>query len=380
VPKHPTRRSCGVMDIHRQLLSTDPDYRVARSEIENAALAYQARETQVERRPVRRIPVVVHVVHKTAEQNISDAQIRSQIRVLNRDFRKKNVDADQVPAPFKPAAADARIQFRLATRDVYGHRTTGITRKKTSVSSFSQNDRVKSSRTGGADPWPASRYLNIWVCQLEGLLGYAQFPGGPEATDGVVILYTAFGAGGAVKPPFDKGRTATHEIGHWLNLFHIWGDDGTGCGGSDQVPDTPNQADENYGTPTFPQISCNNGPNGDMFMNYMDYTDDAAMYLFTTGQARRMNATLDGARKALFERVPRFPGRLRRSRRARPAVKKVQQRLRRRFHFGDIEVDGVYGPQTEHVVRTFQNHRRRAPWGLGVSGAVERRTWIALWS
>ena len=124
----------------------------------------------------------------------------------------------------------------------------------------------------------------------------------------MVILHTAFGDTGTASAPFDKGRTTTHEVGHWLNLFHIWGDDGTGCQGSDHCPDTPNQGSENYGEPTFPHVSCHNGPNGDLFMDYMDYVDDKAMFMFTTGQATRMNATLNGPRKLLFEALPRFPG------------------------------------------------------------------------
>jgi hypothetical protein len=149
------------------------------------------------------------------------------------------------------------------------------------------------------DPRPTTKYLNFWICNLgEGLLGYAQFPGGPAKTDGVVILYTAFGTTGAAAAPFNLGRTATHEVGHWLNLRHIWGDK-TDCSGSDQVSDTPKAQMPNYGTPTWPHISCNNGPNGDMFMNYMDYVDDAAMFMFTQGQAARLNATLAGPRKKI---------------------------------------------------------------------------------
>jgi hypothetical protein len=137
------------------------------------------------------------------------------------------------------------------------------------------------------------------VCNLsDGLLGYAQFPGGPSKTDGVVILYTAFGTKGVAAAPFNLGRTATHEIGHWLNLRHIWGDR-TDCTGSDGVSDTPRAQMPNTGRPTFPRISCDNGPNGDMFMNYMDYVDDAAMFMFTSGQATRMNACLAGSRKEL---------------------------------------------------------------------------------
>ena len=112
----------------------------------------------------------------------------------------------------------------------------------------------------------------------------------------VVILHSAFGTTGTAAAPFDRGRTATHEIGHWLNLYHIWGDDGTGCNGSDEVDDTPNCAGPNTGFLTFPSISCDNGPDGDMFMNYMDYTDDACMCMFTAEQVARIQATLDGPR------------------------------------------------------------------------------------
>ena len=218
--------------------------------------------------------MVVHVVWNTAAQNISDAQVTSQIDVLNRDFRATNPDVANVPV-FAGLVADARIEFLLATTDPDGNAHQRHHPDATDRSFH--DDAVKSAATGGADPWPADRYLNLWVCQLGGgLLGYAQFPGGPAQTDGVVVLHTAFGTTGTAAPPFDLGRTATHEIGHWLNLFHIWGDDGTGCNGSDLVEDTPNQAGPNTGVPTFPHVSCNNGPNGDLFMNYMDYTDDAA--------------------------------------------------------------------------------------------------------
>lgn len=130
------------------------------------------------------------------------------------------------------------------------------------------------------------------------LLGYAQFPGGPSKTDGVVILNTAFGTTGSAADPFNLGRTATHEIGHFLNLRHIWGD-APNCAGFDLVDDTPNAESPNVGKPTWPHVSCNNGPNGDMFMNYMDYTDDDSMFMVTPGQVSRMHTTLDGPRKSL---------------------------------------------------------------------------------
>lgn len=164
---------------------------------------------------------------------------------------------------------------------------------------------MKKSSQGGDDAWPSSGYLNLWVCNLGSqLLGYAQFPGGSSSTDGVVVLYSSVGSltTPGTASPYNYGRTATHEVGHWLNLYHIWGDDGTSCSGSDLVADTPNQADENYGCPTFPTVSCSNGPNGDMFMNYMDYTNDACMNMFTSGQTARAQALFatGGARYSLL--------------------------------------------------------------------------------
>jgi hypothetical protein len=192
------------------------------------------------------------------------------------------------------------IRFVLAKTDPDGKPTSGITRTKTTVTSFPQDDSVKSGATGGIDAWPSDKYLNLWVCALGGgLLGYAQFPGGPAATDGVVILNTAFGSMGTATAPYNLGRTATHEIGHWLNLRHIWGDT-EDCSGTDFVDDTPNAQLPNYGKPIFPHVSCSNGPNGDMFMNYMDYVDDAAMVMFTAGQVIRMQAALAGPRSSIL--------------------------------------------------------------------------------
>jgi len=197
--------------------------------------------------------------------------------------------------------ADANVQFALAKKDPAGKTTSGIIRIKTTRTSFSDDDSVKSQATGGANPWPSNRYLNIWVCTLAGgLLGYAQFPGGPAQTDGVVILNTAFGTNGTASPPFNLGRTATHEIGHWLNLHHIWGDSSIhSCSDSDFIADTPTQEGPNYGKPGFPHISCSNGPNGDMFMNFMDYVDDDSMFMFTPQQIVRIQATLDGPRSTI---------------------------------------------------------------------------------
>ncbi|TMR32004.1 zinc metalloprotease, partial [Nonomuraea zeae] len=291
------------MPVHRRLLNESTSYRARRSSIENQATTYKLGIRMSSRTGVISIPVVVHVVHNPAapEQNISDEQIHSQIAILNQDFRAANPDVSQVPAVWKGLVSDAMIEFHLATRDPNGQQTSGIVRVPTNRPDFSHDDSVKSSATGGADAWPADQYLNMWVCQLRGgLLGYAQFPGGPPDTDGVVIRHSAFGNTGTAAAPFNLGRTATHEIGHWLNLFHIWGDDGEGCSGDDKVDDTPNQGGGNTGMPKFPHISCNNAPNGDMFMNYMDYTDDAGMFMFTSGQSLRMNACLEGPRASLL--------------------------------------------------------------------------------
>ncbi len=278
---------CGSMEVlHQQML--DPTIAANRQQIEEHTNQFIANYQGNTSRAVITIPVVVHVVYNTTAQNVSNAQIQAQIDRLNLDYRKLNTDASQIPSVWQSIAADYEIEFCLASRDPNGNATTGIIRKQTSVSSFSTNDNVKRTANGGDDAWPASSYLNLWVCNLSGgVLGYAQFPGGNAATDGVVIGYTCFGTGGTAQAPFNLGRTATHEVGHWLNLYHIWGDDGTGCNGSDQVGDTPNQGNENYGCPTFPAVSCSNGPNGDMFMNYMDYTNDACMYMFTNGQKTR---------------------------------------------------------------------------------------------
>ena len=285
---------CATDQVHERLLRTAPEYREARDRSENAAWA--ASRGQVSRRPgVTEIPVVVHVVANTPEQDISAEQVQSQIDVLTADYRARNSDIGLVPEPFAPLVADTMIQFRLADTDPDGNPTDGITRSRTDVAAFSDgDDRVKSAATGGADPWPADRYLNLWVAPLvEGVFGYTQLPGGPPETDGVVINFISFGTLGTATPPFHLGRVATHEVGHWLNLLHIWGDDGDGCNGTDFVDDTPNQAGFNLGVPTFPHITCDNGPNGDMFMNYMDFVDDVAMFMFTAGQAARMQACLD---------------------------------------------------------------------------------------
>ena len=282
------QRNCGSMEVLDRLKMEDPSYAARMGEIEEHTAEF-VRNHQGSTEAVINIPVVIHVLYNTAVQNITDAQILSQIAVLNEDFRLLNADNVNTPSVFAGLKADCEINFVLAKRDPSGNATTGIIRKSTTVTSWSSNDNVKYSSRGGDDAWPAGSYLNIWVCNLGGgLLGYAQFPGGPAITDGVVVGYQYFGRTGTLSAPFNKGRTATHEVGHWLNLRHIWGD--ANCG-NDLVDDTPTQQTSNYGCPTHPKVTCSN-VNGDLFMNYMDYSDDACMYMFTAKQKLRMQAVL----------------------------------------------------------------------------------------
>ena len=248
--------------------------------------------------PTITIPVVVHVLYSNANQNITDAQIASQIEVLNEDFNRLNADTANTPVPWKSIAGTTGINFCLAQVDPNGAPTTGIERRQTTTSSFGTNDNIKRFVNGGLDAWNPTQYFNIWVGNLGNfLLGYAEFPTATLSnTYGVVIHYNYFGRNGSAQAPFNKGRTATHEVGHCFGLYHIWGDDGSACSGSDQVGDTPNQGGENYGCPNYPRTdACATAAPGAMFMNYMDYTDDACMNLFTQGQATRILNTFNNS-------------------------------------------------------------------------------------
>lgn len=235
------------------------------------------------------VPVVIHVLYNNSTQNISDAQVLSQIKSLNDDYRRFNADAEKTPIPFQSVAADTRIVFCLAKVDPNGRYTTGIIRKYTKEQLWLSDDEMKFSSKGGDDGWDSKKYLNIWVCNLFGrTLGYAVLPGGPAESDGVVIQYNVFGATGTLNPEFSKGRTTTHEIGHWLGLKHLWGD--AQCG-DDGIDDTPQQQTNNTYCPSFPHTSsCSVDGNGDMFMNYMDFTDDECMNMFTAGQKSKMRS------------------------------------------------------------------------------------------
>lgn len=294
-------RNCASMEVLDRLLQEDSGMKARMEAIERQTEEYLHGD-QIRTRAVVTIPVVVHVVWRTSypTENISDAQVLSQIDVLNKDFSALNSDISQVPSAFQGLIANSEVQFCMAQRDPNGNATNGINRVQSSrTSTWGTNDAVKKSSAGGVDPWDASKYLNVWVCAIGGgILGYAQFPGGSATTDGVVIDYRYYGTTGTATAPFNLGRTATHEVGHWLNLRHIWGD--ATCG-NDFVNDTPVHNTANYGCPAQPHYSTCSGAPREMTMNYMDYTDDACMYMFSTGQAARMQAVLatGGARASL---------------------------------------------------------------------------------
>jgi hypothetical protein len=234
------------------------------------------------------VPVIVHIVYHTAAEDITDAQVQSQIDALNADYQKRNADTMEIPPYYRSLAANCGFRFGLALLDTNSQPTTGIVRRYTDVTSFSINDGIKFTASGGDDGWDRDKYLNIWVGNLtNSLLGYSSIVGGPKATDGVVVLYTAFGTNGTAAAPFNRGRTATHEIGHWLNLIHTWGDDS--CG-NDEVADTPPQQAPDYGDPSGMILTCGNEPYGNLYMDYMDFTDDIGMHLFTYGQRDRMRS------------------------------------------------------------------------------------------
>lgn len=294
---------CGSTPYTEQLKQQYPDVEHNMELIEQHTEQYinnLAHQPQTER-VVYTIPVVFHVVYNTTAENISDAQIQSQLTALNRDFRKLNTDASTIPSAFSALAADVEIEFCLAQRDPSNNITTGITRTFTNQTSFGVSGGITYSSQGGKDIWDRSKYLNIYICDLSpaGLGGYAQLPGGPAATDAVVIDYSVLGTTGGVSYPYNQGRTTVHEVGHWFNLLHIWGD--SNCG-NDLVSDTPTQQTNNTACPNFPHISCSNGPNGDMFMSHMDYTYDICRKMFSVGQKNRMRAVLasGGARAGLL--------------------------------------------------------------------------------
>lgn len=300
------QRKCGTAEVLAQKLLAQP----------KLAKKMQAVELDLQRkRPDSRlfrinpritIPVVVHVVLSNPAQ-VTDMQVLNQLQALNLDYIAANTDISKVPPIWQSIIGNPEIQFCLAVRTPDGDPSSGITRTTTTHGAFAVDGSgrdVKYTATGGAPGWDNTRYLNIWVCDLSGdYLGVATPPGNifPAAEDGVVVDYKAFSTSGTAQAPFNLGRTLTHEIGHFFGLRHTWADDNGGCTSDDGVDDTPLQGDHTYGCPTFPLTdNCSATAPGIMFMNYMDYVNDACMYLFTTGQTDRMRNAIDAQRASLI--------------------------------------------------------------------------------
>ena len=281
-----TQRGCASQEVLEAQLKADPTLAIRMNQIEAFTQKSMTNGRLVNGKV--EIPVIVNVLYKTAAENISDAQIQTQIDVLNLDFNAANPDFSSVPALFSGVAANIGITFVLEK----------INRKATTKTSWGTRDAMKKTKQGGLDPTSPTTKLNLWACTIGGgILGYAQFPGGSPATDGVVIDSKYFGLSSVASYPYNLGRTASHEVGHWMNLRHIWGD--ASCG-NDLVDDTPVHKTSNFGVPVYPYVSTCLPTHNEMTMNYMDYTDDRGMYMFTNGQKARMSALFvaGGARAA----------------------------------------------------------------------------------
>ncbi len=275
-----TQRKCAADEMLKEQLKTDASLKARMDLIEEFTRKVVASPTSFRllTNGIIEIPVVVNVLYRTTAQNVSLPQIQTQIDVLNADFGATNSDYNLTSTYNSVKSGDVGIRFVLDQ----------VIRKSTNKKSWALNDAMKKSSQGGINPTSPTTKMNMWICNLSsGYLGYAQFPGGSSATDGVVIDDNAFGTEGSAAAPFNKGRTATHEVGHWANLRHIWGD--ATCG-NDQVGDTPLHNTANYGCPAAGHKSTCTGTPVEMTMNYMDYTDDACMYMFSQGQRTRMLA------------------------------------------------------------------------------------------
>lgn len=243
-------------------------------------------------------PVVFHVLYFNTAQNIPDSVLQHQLDVLNEDFNATNANIVDVPVVWQPLIGDMDITFSFATTDPQGNPTTGIERRQTTAVSFPSSN-AHSFAQGGLDPWPDSNYINIWVYNMSsGLLGYSSFPDtNPNTLQYLDFDYNVIGRNDPnTQAPYNLGRVGTHEMAHFFGLRHIWGDDGNACSGSDNIADTPNQADENYGNPGVGTVitdACSPTAPGVMWMNYLDFTDDAAMCFFTLGQVVEVHSNIN---------------------------------------------------------------------------------------
>lgn len=303
---------CGQKILHQQLESTNPDFQhwVQLQKQQNTlrAKSVDSREgVLMKTASAAPIPVIFHIIVDTNQyiQMGSNAgiaeRVRSQLEVLNNDYNGLNSDRSKTPAVWVPLFGELGIQFASAHVDPSGGYTPGyevkIVPNGTSFSAMNAGKSAKFSTSGGSDTWDPKRYLNIWVTNINyatsTILGITAPPGYPGFTEpeyGVVLNYKVFGSRTSPTQyfmnPFDRGRTLTHEVGHFLYLWHPSGDDDGTCDGDDGISDTPLEADNSSGSPTFPRFDkCTPTGNGIMFMNFMDYVDDTAMYMFTKEQA-----------------------------------------------------------------------------------------------
>lgn len=252
------------------------------------------------------LPIVVHIIYSENSQNITDEQIFKQLETLNNDFIQMNENFDSTPNAFKSVAANIGIQFCLASKDENGNETTGITRTETNISEIGLTELYFESDNGGKDPWNVDQFINIWVADFGNteILGVTPFPGEavPKNKDGILINYKYFGVGGDHQDiNRNLGKVLTHEMGHYFGLKHIWGNLGTICADDDEIDDTPLQNEPTFGCPDFPSPDeCTQG-NGIMYCNFMDYTNDECLSMFTEGQKNVILNTLDNFRAGLKE-------------------------------------------------------------------------------
>jgi hypothetical protein len=297
------QKSCSVEEYTKQEIAENPLLKNQLDEIEiftRNKIGLQNEAQRTNRVPdVIKIPVVFHVLYHTPDQNIPAPIIDLMIAALNRDFNKRNSDTTNIPSVFKPLAANMGFEFKPATMDPKGVSTNGIVKKYTPITYWVSDDKMKFNTSYGSDAWDTKSYLNVWICNLKDVLGYGTLPGMDAKKDGVVISLENIIDTKHTTPSVNDFRTIVHEVGHWLNLYHIWGE---GYCGDDRVDDTPKQSSYTPGCPSGTRISCGNNQSGDMYMNYMDFTDDVCMNMFTTGQRKRARVLFEtgGARNSIL--------------------------------------------------------------------------------